>query len=152
MFMQHVQDVLLFLALAVNSDRFGVTCSYSSHLFLCALVHIHRQISNGRSQPLLQSNCTTKRQQYSQPFTLMETISSLCKEQCNIDLPAVQLIAVLHADLPVAFRGEYVSVLFQYRVCTFSLVIVSFWIQKQFWFCLVIVSRFYIIFSYSFNY
>jgi len=42
MFTQHVQDVLLFLVLAVNSDRFGVTRSYSSHPFLCALVHIHR--------------------------------------------------------------------------------------------------------------
>ena len=34
---QHAQDVLPFLVLDVNSDRFGVTRSYSSHLFLCAI-------------------------------------------------------------------------------------------------------------------
>ena len=36
------QYVLLFLALAVNSDWFQiyeVTCSYSNHPFLCTLVH-----------------------------------------------------------------------------------------------------------------
>ena len=37
-YMQHVQDMLLFLVVVVNSDRFGVTHSYSSRSFLCALV------------------------------------------------------------------------------------------------------------------
>ena len=39
--MQHAQYMLLFLAMAVNSNQFQlyvVTRSYSSHLFLCALV------------------------------------------------------------------------------------------------------------------
>ena len=34
---QHPQNMLLFLVLAVNSDRFGVTHSYSSRLFLSSL-------------------------------------------------------------------------------------------------------------------
>ena len=41
--MQHAQYMLLVLALAVNSNQFQlyvVTRSYSSHLFLCALVLI----------------------------------------------------------------------------------------------------------------
>ena len=42
--MQHVQYVLLFLTLVVNSNRFKfynvVTCSYSSHPFLCALINL----------------------------------------------------------------------------------------------------------------
>ena len=29
--------MLLFLVLAIKSDEFEVTCSYSSHQFLCAL-------------------------------------------------------------------------------------------------------------------
>ena len=35
---QHVQYVLLLLVLVVNSKFYGVTRSYSSHPFLCALV------------------------------------------------------------------------------------------------------------------
>ena len=39
MSMQHAQDILLFLVLAVNSDLFQIfTCSYSSHPLLWALV------------------------------------------------------------------------------------------------------------------
>ena len=34
---QHPQNMLLFLVLAVNSDRFGITPSYSSRLFLSSL-------------------------------------------------------------------------------------------------------------------
>ena len=32
------QYMLLFLVLAVNSDWFRISCTYSGHLFLCALV------------------------------------------------------------------------------------------------------------------
>ena len=34
---QHALYVLPFLVLVVNSDQFVISCSYSSHLFLCAL-------------------------------------------------------------------------------------------------------------------
>ena len=107
--------LFLFLALAINSSGFqihGVTCSYSSHLFLCSLD------GSRRTAKIKSGGMSTRLANKQNIFFFLIKFFARNMDVCNLVLLMCVWVSLLtlcpHADLVLKFQemrsgGEYIE-------------------------------------------